>query len=105
MNNNSQSSEFDMNDVFNYNWKEAVSIKSHKLLIFDNQNPLSKASQNEDTEIETNEANEVVLELPHPIIIKRKIQNYQIFCEKIKNITEPTDISLAKVLPNHSNSI
>ncbi|KAL4122499.1 hypothetical protein QTP88_014821 [Uroleucon formosanum] len=41
--------------------------------------------------METNEVNEIVSKLPPPIFIKTQIQNYQHFCEKIKNIIEPTD--------------
>lgn len=107
--NNSQLSESDMNNVFNYEWTEVVSPKFHKRLNSDKQSQLSKTikttantqfsshnkfsvlSQNDDTDMEINEANEVVSKLPPPIFIKTKIQNYQQFCENIKNIIEPTD--------------
>jgi len=107
--NNSHVSEPDANNVFNYEWTEVVSPKSHKRLNSDKQSQLSKTikttantqisshnkfsvlSQNDDTDMETNEANEIVSKLPPPIFIKTKIQNYQQFCEKIKNILEPTD--------------
>lgn len=107
--NNSQLSESDTNDVFNYEWTEVVSPKSHKRLNSDKQSHLSKSiktttntqfsshnkfsvlSQNDVTDMETNEANEIISKLPPPIFIKTKVQNYQQFCEKIKNIIEPTD--------------
>ncbi|CAI6353658.1 unnamed protein product [Macrosiphum euphorbiae] len=107
--NNSQLSESDTNNVFNYEWTEVVSPKSHKRLNSDKQNHLSKTiktttntlfsshnkfsvlSQNDDTDMETNEENETISKSPPPIFIKTKVQNYQQFCEKIKNIIEPTD--------------
>jgi len=82
--NNSQSSERDTTDVFNYDWNGVVTPKPHKRLNSDKQNPLSKTnrfstrnkfnvvSQNEDMEMETNEENEIVSKLP-PIFIKTKI--------------------------------
>lgn len=106
--NNNQLSEADTNDVFNFEWTE-VSPKSHKRLNSDKQSQISKTiktttntqfsshnkfsvlSQNEDTDMETNEANEIVSKLPPPIFIKTRVQNYRQFCEKIKNIIEPTD--------------
>jgi len=106
---NSQSTDSDTNDVFNYEWTEAISPKSHKRSNSSKQNPPSKTtktttntqfssynkftvlSQNEDTDMENNEINEIVPKLPPPIFIKSKIQNYQSFCAKIKSIIEPTD--------------
>lgn len=106
--NNNQLSEADTNDVFNFEWTE-VSPKTHKRLNSDKQSQISKTiktttntqfsshnkfsvlPQNEDMDMETNEANEIVSKLPPPIFIKTRIQNYRQFCEKIKNIKEPTD--------------
>jgi len=105
----SQSTDSDTNDVFNYDWTEVVSPKSHKRRNSSKQSPSSKTtktttnaqfsshnkfkvlSQNEDTDMENNEINEIVPKSPPPIFIKTRIQNYQVFCTKIKNIIEPAD--------------
>lgn len=42
-------------------------------------------------EMETNTEEEIGTKLPPPIFIKTKIQNYQVFCEKIKNKIDTTD--------------
>jgi hypothetical protein len=106
---NSQLSYYDNNDVLNYDWIEVVSPKFQKRLNSEKQSPLSKTiktttstqfssrnkfsvlPQNKDTDMENNEINEIVSKLPPPIFIKIKVQSYQVFCEKIKNIVEPTD--------------
>jgi len=58
---------------------------------FSTRNKFNVLSQNENTEVETNEEKEILSKLPTPIFIKINIQNYQIFCEKIKNIIEPAN--------------
>ncbi|KAL4120846.1 hypothetical protein QTP88_013462 [Uroleucon formosanum] len=105
----SQSTDSETNDVFNYDWTEVVSPKSHKRRNSSKQSPSSKTtktttnaqfsshnkfnvlSQNEDTDMENNEINEIVPKLPPPIFIKSRIQNDQVFCAKIKNMIEPAD--------------
>jgi len=58
---------------------------------YSSHNKFSALSQNEDTDMEINEVNGTASKLPPPIFIKTQIQNYQHFCENIKNIIEPTD--------------
>lgn len=108
---NKSLNESDTDDVFNYDWTEVVSPKSKKRLNSNKQTPLSKTiktntntqfsshnkftiltqNENENTEMETNTEEEIVTKLPPPIFIKTKIQNYQVFCEKIKNRIDTTD--------------
>lgn len=108
---NKSLNESDTDDVFNYDWTEVVSPKSKKRLNSNKQTPLSKTiktntntqfssyskfttltqNENENTEMETNTEEEIVTKLPPPIFIKTKIQNYQVFCEKIKNKIDTTD--------------
>jgi len=84
-NNNSQLSEFDTNDVFNYDWTEVVSPKSHKRLNSDKQSQLSKTTKTTNNMQFTSHSKFIVTSYHFTRLHKKELEKEGFQAKNVKN--------------------